>query len=93
MLDVVAWRGDTTIASFLRLGQWLVLVAFALHMHAPAFALQTRLPLAIDVTFIGVDVAAGIGELDHRFEVQGIALVGSADLDLAYEFVTLVGAG
>lgn len=31
---------DAVLASFLRLGQCLVLAAFALNVHAPAFALE-----------------------------------------------------
>ena len=36
--------------------------------------------------------AAGIGRIDHRVKVQRVVFVGSADLDLANELITLVGA-
>ena len=40
-----------------------------------------------------LDVAAGIGWIDHSFKVQRVVFAGGADLDLANELVKLVGAG
>lgn len=63
-------RSDATVASLLRFGQRLFLVALALDMPAPAFALELRLAFAVNVSLVGIDVAAGIGRIDHRFEVS-----------------------
>lgn len=64
-------------------------------MHAPAFALEPCFALTVDLAFVGFDVTAGVGQIDHRFEVQRVVCAGGADLDLdlANGFVTLVGIG
>lgn len=78
MLDACARRGDAAVAPLLGLGQRLVLAALALDVHAPTVALEPRLALAVDLAFVGVDVAAGVGRLDHRLEVQRVVFAGAA---------------
>lgn len=56
-----------------------------------ALSFQAVFTLAIDVALVGIDVAAGVARINHRFKVQGIVLAGGADLDLANELVALVG--
>ena len=93
VLDAGAWRGDAFVAPLLGLGQRFVFAALALDMPAPAGSFQSRFTLAVDVAFIGVDVAAGVGRIDHLLEVQCVVFAGGADLDFANKLVALIGTG
>src|SRR5471030_2905523 len=83
MLDAGARRGDALVAPLLSFRQRFVFAALALDMHTPAISFQSRFTLAVDVAFVGVDVAAGVGRIDHRLEVQRVMFAGGADLDFA----------
>jgi hypothetical protein len=59
----------------------------------PAWGGGPESSLAVGVTLISIEVAAGVARLIHCFEVQGVVPAGGADLDLAEELVALVGIG
>lgn len=91
MLDTGTGLGDASIAPFRRYRDWLVLMAFALALHAPALLAQPRFASAIDVAFVAQDV--GVDRVEYLFKVQCIVFAGRTHLDSAYPLVRFVGVG
>jgi transposase len=60
-------------------------------LHTPALPIEARLTLAVDIALVGINVAAGVGGIDHLFKVQRVVFAGGADL--ANDLVALVGVG
>ena len=91
VLDAGTRLGDVAIASLLRFGQCFLLGSLTLDIHAPVLAFEARFTFAIDAAFVGVDVAAGVGCIDHRLEVQRPVLAGGTDHEFSDYLATLVG--
>lgn len=81
MLDACPWLSDAG-APLLGTGKWLILVALALDMHAPAFALEPRFALPVNVVLVGVNVAAGVGRGRSASRSAACRVADGADLDL-----------
>lgn len=65
VFDARTGLGDALIAAFLCLRNRLVLAALALDVHTPALPIEARLTLAVDIALVGINVAAGVGGIDH----------------------------
>lgn len=93
MLDAGAWRGDRAVAPFLRLGNTFACMAASLDVHAPASLLQPAFPFHARVAPIGIDIVAGIVQVEQLFENVGVRHGGVGDDDSTNQLATLVDTG
>ena len=83
--------GDAGVAPFLARRERLAFLRLALDVHAPAVLLEPAFALPVHVALVAVEVAAGVGGVEHVLKMHRIVLRSRADLDLANQLVTLVG--
>lgn len=92
MLDSRAGPGDAGVAALLAGRQGLIPLSFALDVYPPALLLEAGLAFAIDVALVAVQVAAGVGGVQHVLQMERIVRAGGADLELGDQLIASVRA-
>lgn len=90
MLHTGTGLGDAPIAPLLAVRQRFAGLPFALDVHTPTLGRQTL--LAVDVTLIGSDIAAGVTRVERALKVQGVVFAGRAHMHATNQLVPLVHA-